>query len=190
LSIDRKALNSVVLQGGGESSAALLPNWMTGYGFVFPTDVDLAHARQEFAEVRQKKPWTLNYDATDPIGRLVAERITLNARDAGLILQLTTSAADLRLVRAPIISSEPHVAITCLAEMLRLPQPKFASDSIDDLYATESSLLQSRQVIPLLHLRTAFEVRPSVHDWSQTHDGSWRLQDVWLGSEKTETEKP
>ncbi|MCU1299008.1 MAG: hypothetical protein JWO91_3286 [Acidobacteriaceae bacterium] len=53
LSIDRNALNSVVLQGGGESSAALLPNWMTGYGFIFPINVDLARARQEFAEARQ-----------------------------------------------------------------------------------------------------------------------------------------
>ncbi len=190
LSIDRNALNNVVLQGGGESSAALLPNWMTGYGFIFPTDLDLARARQEFAEAHPKKSWTLSYDVVDPIARVVAERIALNVRDAGFLLQLTTSTADVRLARLPIVSLDPHVAMICLAEMLRLPQPKFSSDSIDDLYATESSLLQSRQVIPLLHLRTAFEVRPSVHDWAQTHDGSWRLQDVWLGSEKIDTEKP
>jgi peptide/nickel transport system substrate-binding protein len=190
LSIDRNALNNVVLQGGGESSSALLPNWMTGYGFIFPTDLDLARARQEFAEARPKKPWTLSYDAVDPMARVVAERIVLNARDAGLLLQLTTSTADLRLVRAPIVSLDPHVAIMCLAEMLRLPQPKFASDSVDDLYATESSLLQSRQIIPLLHLRTAYEARPVVHDWAQTHDGGWRLQDVWLGPEQTGTGKP
>jgi hypothetical protein len=190
LSIDRDALNNVVLQGGGESSSALLPNWMTGYGFIFPIEVSLPRARQEFADARQKKSWTLSYDAVDPMARVVAERIALNARDAGLLLQLTTGTADLRLVRVPIVSLEPHVAITCLAEMLRLPQPKFASDSVDDLYATESSLLQSRQVIPLLHLRTAFEVRTSAHDWAQTHDVSWRLQDVWLGPEQTGTEKP
>jgi hypothetical protein len=163
---------------------------MTGYGFIFSTDVDLARARQVFGEARQKKPWTLSYDAVDPIARVVAERIALNARDAGLLLQLTTGTADLRLVRVPIVSLDPHVAIMCLAEMLRLSQPKFPNDSIDDLYATESSLLQSRQIIPLLHLRTAFELRPNVHAWAQTHDGSWRLQDVWLGSEKTDTEKP
>jgi hypothetical protein len=188
--MDRNALNNVVLQGGGESSAALLPNWMTGYGFIFPTNLDLVRARQEFAEAGPKKSWTLSYDAVDPMARVVAERIALNARDAGLLLQLTTGTADLRLVRVPIISLEPHVAITCLAEMLRLPQPKFTSDSIDDLYATESSLLQSRQIIPLLHLRTAYEARPVVHDWAQTHDGSWRLQDVWLGPEQTATGKP
>jgi hypothetical protein len=39
-------------------------------------------------------------------------------------------------------------------------------------------------------LQTAYEARPVVHDWAQTHDGSWRLQDVWLGPEQIGTGKP
>jgi ABC-type transport system substrate-binding protein len=189
LSIDRAALNNVVLQGGGESSAALLPNWMTGYGFVFPSEANLAHARQEVAEYRQKKPWTVSYDAADPIAKVVADRIVLNARDAGVILQLTTSNADLRLVRAPIGSSDPHVALAGIAEVLKLPRPKFTGNSIDDLYKAESSLLQSRQVIPLLHLRIQFELRPTLRGWDEAPDGSWNLGNVWLFPEKSGTEQ-
>jgi ABC-type transport system substrate-binding protein len=190
LSIDRGSLNSVVLQGGGEPSAALLPNWMTGYQFVFPHEVNLARARQEFAETGQKRPWTLSYDAADPISRVLAERIVLNARDAGLLLQLTSGAADLRLVRVPMVCPDPQVDLGRLAEMLGLPHPKFASHAIDDLYAAESNLLESRQIIPLLHLRTASKVRASVHDWAHTQDGSWRLPSAWLGAENVGDEKP
>jgi peptide/nickel transport system substrate-binding protein len=190
LSIDRGSLNSVVLQGGGEPSAALLPNWMTGYQFVFPREANLARARQEFSETRQKKPWTLGYDAADPMARVIAERIVLNARDAGLLLQLTSGSADLRLVRVPMVCPDSHVDLARLAEMLGLPRPKFASNAIDDLYAAESNLLASRQIIPLLHLRTASQARASVHDWADTQDGIWRLQSVWLGPENLGGEKP
>ncbi len=46
LSIDRSSLNNVLLQGGGEPAGGLLPNWLSGYAFLFPTDVDLAKAHQ------------------------------------------------------------------------------------------------------------------------------------------------
>src|SRR2546422_7007982 len=37
LSVDRGSMNTVLLQGGGEPAGGLLPNWMTGYAFLFPT---------------------------------------------------------------------------------------------------------------------------------------------------------
>jgi hypothetical protein len=53
------------------------------------------------------------------------------------------------------------------------------------LYATESALLRSQRVIPLLHLRTATALGANVRGWRQDPDGSWRLLNVWL-----ETGKP
>ncbi len=38
LSIDRAAINNVLLQGSAEPTGALLPGWMTGYAFLFPSD--------------------------------------------------------------------------------------------------------------------------------------------------------
>src|SRR6059058_3329282 len=110
LSIDRSAINNVLLQGSAEPTGALLPGWMTGYAFLFPSEADLLRARQLRSEIRYAPSWSLGYDATDQLARVIAERITLNARDAGLSVQLTNGgAADFRLVR--------------------LPQPKLTSDA-------------------------------------------------------------
>ena len=185
LSIDRGAMNVVLLQGGGEPAGGLLPNWMSGYAFLFPTEVNLPQARQVRGDLRQALPWTLGYDATDPVARVVAERVALNARDAGINLQLTASrSADLQMVRAPLVSLDPRVALANLATALGLPQPKFAGDSVDSLYAAETALLDSQRVIPLLHVRVAAGIGPTVRNWTANPDGIWPLQDVWLSAEK------
>ncbi len=54
LSIDRAAINDVLLQGGGEPAGTILPNWLTGYGFLFTTAVDLERARQIRSEARRR----------------------------------------------------------------------------------------------------------------------------------------
>jgi len=178
-------MNTVLLQGGGEPAGGLLPNWMTGYAFLFPTDADLPRAHQARSEVRQAPAWTLGYDATDPVARNIAERIALNARDTGLALTLTTTtAADVRLVRILLPSLDAHIALTTVAAALGLPHPKFSGNSIHDLYVAETALLQSQRVIPLLHLRAASAMSRTVRNWTADRDGSWRLQDVWLGTEK------
>jgi ABC-type transport system substrate-binding protein len=185
LSIDRGSINNVLLQGGGEPAGGLLPNWMSGYGFLFPTEGNLTSARQAGGEVRQAPSWTLGYDARDPVARVVAERIALNARAAGLGLQLTmATSADLRLVRIPLTSLNAPTALTTLAAALGLPQPKFSGNSVYDLYLAEAALLQSQRVIPLLHLRAASALSGTVRNWNGDRAGNWRLQEVWLGTEK------
>ena len=185
LSVDRGSMNTVLLQGGGEPAGGLLPNWMTGYAFLFPTDADLPRAHQARSEVRQAPAWTLGYDASDPVARNIAERIALNARDAGLALTLTTAtAADVRLVRIPLPSLDAHIALTTVAGALGLPHPKVSGNSVHDLYVAETALVQSQRVIPLLRLRAASAMSRTVRNWTGDRDGSWRLQDVWLGTEK------
>jgi peptide/nickel transport system substrate-binding protein len=185
LAVDRRALSNVLLQGGADPAGGLLPNWMSGYGFIFPTNADLASARQTRGAVRQATPWNLGYDANDPLARVVAERIVLNARDAGLIVQLVSSNnPDLRLVRIPILSLNPRTALMALADALHLSHPKDVGDSPQDLYATESMLLASHRVIPLLHLRTSYGMNAGVNGWAAAPNGKWDLSDVWLGTSK------
>jgi len=116
---------------------------------------------------------------------MVTERIALTARDAGLALQLTmATTADVRLVRIPLASLDSRIALTTLATALGLPPPKFGGNSVHDLYVAETTLLQPRRVVPLLHLCTGSAVSGTVRNWTGARDGSWRLQDIWLGTEK------
>jgi len=185
LSIDREILNTVVLQGGGEPAGGFLPNWMTGYGFLFPASIDLAQARQVRSEIPHTAAWTLGYDPADAVARVIAERIALNARDAGLGLLITSaSSAEVRVVRVPLASLDAPIALSELAAGLGLPQSKSAFTTVDDLYSVENRLLQSQRVIPLLHLRTASGVSNTVRNWRTARDGSWRLADAWLAAEK------
>jgi peptide/nickel transport system substrate-binding protein len=186
LSIDRAAMNDVLFQGGGEPSGTFLAGWMSGYAFLFPATVDLQRARQVRSEVNPAPSWTLGYDAPDPLARVIAERIALNARDAGLSLQAANSGtADFRLLRMALPSLDARVALSEFARVLGLPLPTFDGDPATSLYAAESELLQSQRVIPLLHLRAAVALSMSVKGWQEDPDGGWHLESVWL-----ETEKP
>ena len=182
LSIDRKSLNTVVAQNGGEPTGSLLPDWMTGYGFLFPSDVNMTRAQQERAEVPQANLWSLGFNPNDSILRLIAERVVLSARDAGLRMQVGNSGpADVRLIRVTTPSLDPQIALSELAAKLGFPAPSFGQGTIEDLYAAESAFLQSQRVIPLLYLRDAYAVSTRVKGWWKARDGTWHLSDVWLG---------
>ena len=179
------AINNVVLQSGGVPTGALLPNWATGYAFAFPAGGNLEIARQERTQARRVPSWTLGYDASDPIFRIVAERILLNARDVGITLQLASSGAtDVRLMRIPLPSEDPYVALTQLSKALQLPGPRFRNSSVSALYSAEETLLQTHSVIPLLHLRSALAVRGNVRDLSILPGGELSLDNAWLSQEK------
>jgi len=185
MSIDTSAINNVVLQSGGVPTGALLPNWATGYAFAFPAGGNLEIARQERTQARRVPSWTLGYDASDPIFRIVAERILLNARDVGITLQLASSGAtDVRLMRIPLPSEDPYVALTQLSKALQLPGPRFRNSSVSALYSAEETLLQTHSVIPLLHLRSALAVRGNVRDLSILPGGELSLDNAWLSQEK------
>jgi MarR-like DNA-binding transcriptional regulator SgrR of sgrS sRNA len=169
----------------GQPAGSILPNWMSGYGFVFPMDADLPRARHTREQVRTIPTWTVAYDTNDPIARLLTERIALNARDAGLLLQPTTAtAADLRLVRIPLASADPWIALADVAALAGLPATKNKSGSVEDLYAAEQSLLATQRLIPLFHLPASYAASASLKNWTTRSDGSWSLADAWMGSGK------
>jgi ABC-type transport system substrate-binding protein len=181
-SVNRGSIRSVLLQGAGQPAASILPNWMSGYGFVFPTDADLQRAQQTRAQVRNIPSWTLGYDGTDPLARFFAERIALNAKDAGLMLQPTPAAsADMRLLRIPLQSPDPWVALADVANLAGLPLGK-KQGGVEDLYASEVALLATQRLIPLFHLPVSYASLSSLKDWSLRPDGSWTLADAWLGN--------
>jgi ABC-type transport system substrate-binding protein len=182
LSVERGSIRSVLLQGAGQPSASILPNWMSGYGFVFSVEADLQRARHAREQVRAIPNWTVGYDGSDSVARLLAERIALNAKDAGLSLQPTpASAADVRLVRIPLASADPWVALSGVAAQARLPDAK-SKGGVEDLYAAEQAILATQGAIPLFHLPASYAAASTLKHWTTRTDGSWSLADAWLGS--------
>jgi ABC-type transport system substrate-binding protein len=189
LSVDRGSIRNVLLQGAGQPAAALLPNWISGYAFVFSTDADLPRARQARERVRTIPFWSLGYDGNDPIARLIAERITLNARDAGLSLQPTSAAAgDIRLMRIPLPSANPWIALASVAASTGLTLSRDDSSKTDrgveELYTAEQALLATQQVIPLFHVPVSYAASGTLKNWMVRPDGSLSLADARLENVK------
>lgn len=181
LSVDRRSIWSVLLQGAGQPAGSILPEWITGYAFVFPAEANLVRARQERDEVKVAPVWTVGYEAGDAILHLLAERIALNAKDAGLTLQPTAAAtADLRVVRVPLIASNPWLALGEVAATAGLPRPVEGRGSVEELYAAEQTMLATQRLIPLFHLPAAYAASDAVRGWKVGAEGSWNLAEVWL----------
>ncbi|MGE5724713.1 MAG: ABC transporter substrate-binding protein [Acidobacteriota bacterium] len=182
-SIDRSSIVNVLLQGQGEAAKAILPNWMTGYAMLF------AQPRGRIGNGTNPErggTMTLSYDPSDPANQLIAERVALNARDAGIRLQTAASAAnaDVRLLRISLASPQPQLALDAVAEAAGLPLPQFKSTSPEELYGREKEMLQSGRIIPLAHVPQALVIGPGVQDWRSDVMGGYRLSDVWLSGSK------
>ncbi len=198
LTVDRESIYNVLLQRRGEPAAGLLPNWMTGYSFLFAAAPQLPRARQLRAEAKLSAPLNLVYDAADPLARLVAERVALNAADAGFTLKPLPNSRDIvvpdiELVRVRLPSTDPAVA---LAELSRtdhlalsappLPPTGVGTTGLGDpsaIYRATLSALQEHWAVPIAFLPAGWALSPRVRNWTRTGDATWRLEDVWLASE-------
>ncbi|MFI5111669.1 MAG: ABC transporter substrate-binding protein [Terriglobales bacterium] len=190
LSVDRDSIYNVLLQRHGESAAGLLPNWITGYSFLFATAPQVSRARQLRVEAKQTAALTLVYDAADPLARLVAERVALNANDAGITLKTLPSTQnvtvpDIELVRVRLASTDPVVALAEVSrtDRLALPMPEAPPVSFADVYRAASAALQDHWAVPIAYLPAAGAASPRVRNWARTRDGSWQLENVWLAPE-------
>lgn len=192
LSIDRSAIAHVLLQKVGEPAGGLLPQWLSGYAFLFPAYADMARAQQlrlvtRVAGVPASRPLRLAVESDDDTARLIAERVALNARPAGITIQLNTRGdPDARLVRWRL---GPVAAQAALRGIVRLLDPsdesaallkKTGADDPEQTYAAERAIIESYRVIPLVYLPETIALGPGVRDWIPARWASWRVADVWL----------
>ncbi len=190
LSIDRAAMHAVLLQKQGESAGSLLPQWMTGYAFLFPPARDLARSRERVSALPAKaREVTLGCAGCDPLASSIAERVALNAKEAGLVVRVAVRAgpADLRLVHLRVASPIPSIALSRLVASLRGSEilPALGEAGLESVHSAEATLLKDLRVIPLFHLPELYASAKRVqrHPVPSGPDGGWRLEDLWLSGE-------
>ncbi|MGA8408098.1 MAG: ABC transporter substrate-binding protein [Candidatus Acidiferrales bacterium] len=209
-SIDRAAIVNFILQKTGEPAGGLLPQWSSGTAFLFPTATDPARAKELSSQIAPATKLVLGYDSADPLERSVAERIVVNAKEAGISLiaqalpnpaaanaRAGTSVpqrhADAQLVRWRMPSAKPAIALQ--AALLQLSSGGEQADSSagaapltdqaspQDIFNQQRAILAKFTIVPLVWLPQVYGLSARVRDWTVPGPGEeWRLADVWLDS--------
>ena len=170
LSIDRVAIRRVLLKGRGDISGALLPQWLSGYAFLFEGRRDVTRAHQLATGA---PPLAFAYDRQDSVLRSIGERISVNAAEAGITMRPGNGAADVRLVPLPVASRDEFAALADMTAILKVPF-SFASSFGSGPYEAERALLDGFRVVPLFHLARSWALVPRLRNWPD-------LPNVWFG---------
>jgi ABC-type transport system substrate-binding protein len=181
--IDRSTLLNVIFQKQGEAASAILPNWMTGYDFMFPAAQNLALARDLRGQSKQASTITIAYEPADATQQLVADRVALNARDAGIAMQSAArgkTQTDFDLLRISLSSPNPSIALHQITAWFLPGDTETVSDDLTTLFKDESELLSSGKVIPLLYVPKGIAASQRVHNWSVDWDGTPAIAQFWV----------
>jgi ABC-type transport system substrate-binding protein len=198
--LDRAAINNVLLQKEGEPTGALLPQWISGYAFLFPAARNLDRALQLRGELVVPATLVLEYDFSDPLAKAVAERVAVNAREAGLNVQtlgenLTArgASADIYFVRIRLGSMDAPAALQNIASALsslNIAPPDSTKAATagtpEDLYHAEQNLLSGFRVVPIAHVPEVWGLSTRVRNWASLRAGGWDIADLWLTPSATE----
>ena len=183
LAIDRAPIVNVLAQRKAEAAFGLLPQWLSGYAFLFAAAPDVARAKQLTSQLRLT-PLALSYPSNDGFARSIAERVALNAGDAGILLQPTPNpGGNLRMVRWTLESDDAAAELNRMGALLGLPERALSVTRPQELYEAERAMLDAHRVIPILFLPDVYGVAPRVHNWdgAQKSGGfSLHLENVWV----------
>jgi peptide/nickel transport system substrate-binding protein len=201
LSLNRAAISNVLLQRQGAPALGLLPQWLTGYEFLLAgtrdQDADAARKLVAGAGVGTQAPTVaLAYDFSDATAKLIAERIAVDAREVGIKVQpygethvgsrsaQATMNADAVLLRLPLPSLEPSIAIAALVPDLGLDASTatvaLGAARPEELFEVERKALETFRVIPVAHVKQALWLNNGAHNWQQLPSGAWDLDQMWV----------
>ena len=114
LAVDRTALYNVIFQKQGEVTASLLPEALSGYSFLFPSDRDLDRARALRGGANSPS-LMLGAEDTSATMQLAAERLALNLHEAGFNVQVAATGSRLtpalELRRVHLEATDPEAAL-------------------------------------------------------------------------------
>jgi peptide/nickel transport system substrate-binding protein len=205
LSLDRGSMASVLLQKQAEPAAALLPQWLSGYAFLFSVDTSLERARElrralPSNEAAAAAPLRLRVDQAGALAKLLGERVAVNARQASILVQVITRpatsprnaaaasappdpASELHLFAWHYSSLSPRAELDSMFaayNLIETPEGNATSTDHEQLYERERRVLDDWRILPLVVQADSVGVGPAVRDWMPARWGEWRLADVWL----------
>jgi hypothetical protein len=203
LALDRGTMASVLLQRQAEPSATLLPQWLSGYAFLFTVDTNLERAKElrrglPANEAGGSEPLRLRVDPSGDLAKLLGERVAVNARQASILVQVVARPlaragatsptpadppAGVHLFEWHYSSLSPRAELDSLFAAYNLNEPSEVNATATDheqLYARERRALEDRRVLPLIVQAESVGFAPTVRDWMPARWGEWHLADVWL----------
>ncbi len=204
LSLDRQTMANVLLQKQADPASALLPQWLSGYAFLFTMDTNIDRAKEIRATLPANmaagiEPLRLRVDVPGDLAKLLGERVAVNARLATILVQVvnrtvphsgtaatTTSkdpASGFHLFSWRYSSLSPRVELESMVSTLNIGdsnETAMSSTDPEQLFAREKKLLEERRVLPLVALPEYIGLSQKVRDWMPARWGDWHLADVWL----------
>jgi hypothetical protein len=203
--IDRAAICRVLLQGHAEPADALLPGWLSGYpSFTVASPSRVPSQALSRAAVAALPPaersLAIRVDAADALGRAMAERVAVDAREAGFLASVQAPAGlgprpDLRLIRLPLEASAPDRALAALFDgfaprtlgLLTREPPPAPGAPLEVVARAERALLENGVMVPLVHAPELVGLGVRVDSWSGPivlPSGAWDLANIWIGPDR------
>jgi hypothetical protein len=202
-SLDRDTMANMLLQRQALPTAALLPQWLSGYAFLFDSPLSLDRAKEIRASLPgnvagASEPLRLHVDSSGDLMKLLGERVAVNARQANLSVQVLlphdagnssalpsvkSAPAGLHLFAWHFDTISPRAELDALARQFAFQESGEGTQGVSDpeqLFALERRLLDERRILPLVVLPEYIGVAGNVRNWSPARWGEWRLADVWL----------
>jgi len=172
LAIDRGALFNVIFQKQGEPTASLLPQSLTGYSFLFPTERDLNKAH-ELRGGQTPQQLTLGVEGNGTM-KLAVQRIALNLHEAGFNVQIANAGAQNANLVLRKFSIDGGGAASALESMLRSMgvDTPVQEKTPSALFGAEREFLSRKTIVPLLDLPRAYAVGGRVRDLELLADGT------------------
>jgi ABC-type transport system substrate-binding protein len=202
VSLDRQTIASVLLQKQAEPASSLLPQWLSGYAFLFNAEPKVENAKEIRATVAAKdgrEPLRLRVDASGDLGKLLGERVAVNARQSSILIQVqnraslhtetsnTAAGSDakigLHLFAWHYSSLAPRVELDDFLGAMNAADSNGATSSSAELeqnYLRERKVIDEHRILPLVAVPEFVGIGANVRDWMPAKWGEWHLADVWL----------
>jgi MarR-like DNA-binding transcriptional regulator SgrR of sgrS sRNA len=194
--LDRAALGRVLLQDYAEPAEAILPRWLSGYELFVLARPAQVPADQVARLPRAQRTLTLRVDPADPVARSIADRIAVDAREAGFVVTVQAPAGlaprpDVRLLRVRPHATSPDRALAgvmatlgprTLAYVARESAPEPGAP-LPEVYRVERALLERSIIVPVVHVPDIYGLGERLESWNEpviSATGALSLADVWL----------